>query len=127
MNSYCHVSAQIAQCAEALDATDARLRAIDQLEQECREALQGMKAWSYPYTASTFRVGTRSVTGSDVLEAMIDLDEQGLIEAISNLNKAPELASRKLDRLYRRGIEQVLGSLDFDQILALNSQTVSVL
>lgn len=121
METYCHTSAQAAHHAFDLGRADSRELAAERLEQECREALLAMKPWEYPHRAAPFRIGTCTVGGSDVMEAMIDLDESAFIEALAMAGTDPIQACRELGMLQRHAVEQVLGGINFTEIAELTT------
>lgn len=101
---------------------DAELEAqAEQLEQHARETLLALNAYSYPERVRC-SVVRNNKTAFDVMEAAYDLGENEIELAFSLLDKGPLEAVRILKEVKAKAVEDVLGRIDFKQIVTLSKE-----
>ncbi|WP_138438540.1 hypothetical protein [Marinobacter alexandrii] len=102
------------------DAAEIEFRA-EELEQEAREKLLGLLPVRYVEKVG-IGVVANSKTSWDVMEAAYDLGENEIELAFSLLDKDDLEAVRILKEVRAKAVEDVLGRIDFEQIVTLSRE-----
>lgn len=102
------------------DAAELDLQA-EQLEQQARESLLALLPFRYCEKVG-ISVVAKSMAGWDVMEAAHDLGESEIELAFSLLDKDPLEAVRILKEVRAKAVEDVLGRIDFKQIVTLSKE-----
>lgn len=97
--------------------------AAETREQDCREALMRMERFEFPQKVPG-QIWNRNtyVDADDVLDAMHDLGASDIARALAMLDDDPLEAAKILKAVRNKAVEDVLGRMDFEEIVILEAE-----
>lgn len=111
-----------AQHQKQLDDDGELAIAAERAEQECRESLLRMDRYHYAEQVRPWATKWQYAGEQDVTEALYDLCHNELCLALARMDDDPIEAVRILKECRARAVEDVLGRMDFEQIVKANNE-----
>lgn len=110
------------QYQKQLDTDGELAIAVERAEQDCREKLLNLERWPYPERVTFTKFIWLHVGRRDVSDALYDLCEDKVCDALAELDTDALKAVRILKECRRKAVEDVLGRMDFEAIVKAISE-----